>query len=872
MELTQPASSALPALTDNVRREVLPNGLTVLIKENHNAPVVALYLNTQIGYFNEPDKWNGIAHVIEHMMFKGTPTRPEKEQIATEVKNLGGYVNAGTYYEETSYYIVVPSQHLAEAMDIQADMVQNTQIDAEELAKEIEVIVQESLQKRDNPGAMLTESLYALAYDAHRIRRWRIGHPETLRGFRREDLQQFIDASYRPENLVLSIVGDVNTQETLALAQKLWGEMPQGEFQRENSPVEPARKGFRYERMTGETKQRLFNMAFPAPDVLHEDAAPLMVLSALLSDGRSARLYRKLKEELQIANSAWASYEGFLDMGVFTLGGECVGDDPLPVLQALWSEIERIKSEPVAAEELKRIKTRVETRRLTAQEEVMGVARTLASYEAIGDYRLSDTMLRRLRDVTAEDIQRVANVYLRLSQASLLEYLPADSPAPEHTTEEIERTLSALSLSASENVSAAAPVRAAHPEAKSIALPGGGTLLYKRRDDLPLIAITAAFKGGKCNESRLTCGLTNLMLKSSLKGTEKYSAEEIANRIEGLGSGIGFSAAPDFLSYSIKLKRDTLAEGFAIFREVLARPAFPADEVEREKQAIYAEIRRQQDSNASLAIDQFSAACYGEHPYGLPSSGIAAAVADQNAESVRKWHDALLRQDNLTVAVVGDVSEDEAMALFANLLSANNAETTLPPLEPPVLQPFGERIVQHNKQQTAAALGFPGANLFSEDRYALDMLSEIASGMGGRFFRTVRGDNALAYQVSAFHRSRQFSGNFIAYTSTAPENETLGPRTSACRNRPGSEREPVSDAELAAAKAALLGEHIIGTQTFSAQSSELAVCGVYGLGTEEPQRYLERIQAVTAEDIQAVAGRYLDPVHFWLGAARGGGE
>src|SRR5262249_24644872 len=160
---------------------------------------------------------------IEHMIFKGTPSRAENEQIAREIRELGGIVNAGTYYEETSYYVVVPSQHVERALEIQADAFQNSLFDADELAKEIEVIVQESLQKRDNQTAMLIESLYAQAFDQHRIRRWRIGHPETLRSFTGDDLVQFVQETYRPENITLAIVGDVTIEQARALARRYWG-------------------------------------------------------------------------------------------------------------------------------------------------------------------------------------------------------------------------------------------------------------------------------------------------------------------------------------------------------------------------------------------------------------------------------------------------------------------------------------------------------------------------------------------------------------------------------------------------------------------------------------------------------------------------
>jgi zinc protease len=216
----------LPSTTKNVRRHVLSNGLTVLIKENRAAPVAAVLAHVNVGYFNEPDRWNGLSHVIEHMFFKGTRKRPGKEQIAEDVRAMGGSINASTSYDTTAYHITVPSANVERAVEIQADTFLNSLFDGEELAKEIEVIIQESKQKRDNPGAMLLETMYAHAYDRHRIRRWRIGSDDILRSFRREDILAFIEQTYRPENIVLSVVGDVDTNGVLQAVEREWLEMP----------------------------------------------------------------------------------------------------------------------------------------------------------------------------------------------------------------------------------------------------------------------------------------------------------------------------------------------------------------------------------------------------------------------------------------------------------------------------------------------------------------------------------------------------------------------------------------------------------------------------------------------------------------------
>ncbi len=890
IEFYAPASR----LTSGVERTTLPNGLKVLVKESRTSPVVALLVSVGAGYFNEEDRVSGIAHVIEHMIFKGTPNRPEDEQFAREIRELGGTLNAATYYEETYYYVIAPAENLEKAVEVQADALQNALYDSKELAKELEVIIQESLQKRDNPSAMLFESLYELAFDKHRISRWRIGHPDPLRALTHDDLAEFVKDHYRPENMSVTLVGDFEASEALKIIEKYWGNLPRGEVKRELSPDEPSRSGFRYGRMKADTKQRLMTTLFPAPPILHADAAALMVLCSILSDGRSSRLNRKLKEELQIANGSWASYEPFERMGLFKLGGESRDDDPLKVEVALWEAVCEIAENGVTQEELERVVTRMEMGRLTSQEEVFGVARTLSSYETLGDYRLADVLPERIKAVTSEDLKRVIHTWLKLEKASLLEYLPIGGDVQERTAESIMSELSGVRISVRESVAPPPPVvmqKALAPafnnsaietligvsESKSIKLSGGGTLLYKRRTDLPLISVQTGFRGGKRAENSCLSGITNLMLKSSVKGTSSYSAQEIANKIEALGSGIGYSAAPDYFSYGFKIQTDRLKDAFAIFREVLTCPVFAEEEIEKERQSIYAEIRRQQDNNFALAYDLFNAACYGNHPYGLPMNGIAEAVAGLTSEDLQAWNAFYMRPENLVAAVVGDLSEEAAVELFSDFFSGRQRGASLnsrthdalrAKISPPSLSGTDSREIQRQKKQTAVTLGFAGAKNTDKDRYALDVLNEITSSMGGRFFRAVRGENALAYSVTSIHRSRQDAGNFIAYASTSPENEHR------VRDILGSEirrlsTERVTEQELKTAKATLIGEEAIGSQTFGSQAAELAYNGIFGLPLDETRRYLEEISKVTYAQIQEVATRYLTPENSWVGLVRG---
>jgi zinc protease len=301
-------------------------------------------------------------------------------------------------------------------------------------------------------------------------------------------------------------------------------------------------------------------------------------------------------------------------------------------------------------------------------------------------------------------------------------------------------------------------------------------------------------------------------------------------------------------------------------REVVTVPLFDEAEVERERQSIYGEIRRQQDSMSGRAVDLCNVAMFGDSPYGLPGAGIAEAVAAITTDDLRNWHSRGVRGGGAVIAAVGDIEADELAELVGYLAPAGDPASE--PEPPVMLLPPSERSVEIDRQQTAAVMAFPGVTTYDEDRFALDLLSEITSGQAGRFFQAVRGDNALAYAVSSFHRARKDAGNFVTYTATSPskEEEARSILLAECERLT---REPVGEKEMADAKEAIAGDQAISLQTFGAQAGELAVNRLLGKPLDMPEQYLARIRALTPEDILRVSAKYLDPSRTWRGAVRG---
>src|SRR6195256_5654280 len=239
---------------NSVHRTVLPNGLTVLVQEDRTAPVVAIVTYVKAGYFDETDDENGLAHALEHMFFKGTQKRGVGD-IAKETKASGGFLNAHTIYDHTTYYTVLPSSGFAKGLEIQADAYANSVIDSGELAKEMEVIIQEAKRKSDSPSAVATETLYELLHDAHRMRRWRIGREPGLREFTRDKMNAFYRNFYRPSNTILSISGDVDPADALRRVTELYGGLESLDPVRHPGPTEPQHDDFRYRELAGDIAQ-----------------------------------------------------------------------------------------------------------------------------------------------------------------------------------------------------------------------------------------------------------------------------------------------------------------------------------------------------------------------------------------------------------------------------------------------------------------------------------------------------------------------------------------------------------------------------------------------------------------------------------------
>ncbi|NNG17590.1 MAG: insulinase family protein, partial [Gemmatimonadales bacterium] len=398
------------AWTVGVQREVLPNGLRILVQRDRSAPVVAIVTHVEAGFFDEPDEWVGISHVLEHMFFKGTPSRGVGE-VARQTKAAGGYLNAGTSYDYTIYYTVLPARSLEPGLDVQSDALQHALLDEGELTRELRVIIEEAKRKLDTPAAVAREKLHALMYDRHRVRRWRIGTEEQLSRLNRDDLWRYYTSRYVPARTTVSIVGDVDESIALKLARERYGEWSATEPDIGPSPEEPPRTGLRLETLRGDVTLAHLLCGWPGVPPLDLAATALEVAAAVLSTGRGSWLYRVLRER-GLVTSVAASHFAPTELGMFTIGAELQAERIPETLDHIAQAVLRLRDQGPNVEDLERARRLLMMRWARGLEPMEGRAAAVAAAEALRDVPLLDEQYEQLTRVTVDEVRDAVARYL----------------------------------------------------------------------------------------------------------------------------------------------------------------------------------------------------------------------------------------------------------------------------------------------------------------------------------------------------------------------------------------------------------------------------------------------------------------------------
>ena len=851
LNLKAAPSEALPGVAfppSTAEKWVLPNGLAVIVQEDHSAPVASLQAWCATGSIDEDQHLGaGLSHILEHMLFKGTKTR-SANQIAQSIQDVGGYINAYTSFDRTVFWTDVPKDGVSTALEVLSDAMMNSTLPPEEYNKEQEVIRREFAMGMDDPDRMAALLLFATAYQRHPYRFPVIGELEIYNQLTQEQVMQYYKTRYVPNNLTFVVVGDVDAQKVRQQLTELFKPYPEKSLKPVFIPSEPPQLGRREVNQEFATELTHLSMAWHIPEVTSPDVPALDLLSTILGDGRSSRLYRRVREEAGLAFSISAFSYTPGDPGLFGVDATLDPKKRQAAEQLALQIVDEVKQSGVTAEELEKAKKITLSQHLGALTTMRGQASDIGSnWLLTRDLNFSREYLDAIQKVTLDDVKRVARTYLTDNNLTVVSLNPKGSLGSK--------------------AEAVKPVAAG--KIQNFELSNGLRLLVREDPRLPLVGMGAVFRGGLLAETPQDNGITRLMAKVLLKGTRTRTAEQIANGIEAVGGSISSDAGNNSFSVSVDVMKPDLKLGVELLSDVLLNATFPEKAIAREKEIQIAAIQQEEEQLTAVARNIMRQALFPQHPYALRSNGLVEPVQHLTQKDLVEFRDRYVVAKNCVLYIFGDVKAAEVKQLVEQSLgSMKSGELALANAKPSTPLSKSETVQSlKDKSQAVIMVGFRGVSLSSPDRYALELIDEASSDLGSRFFVRIREQMGLAYYVGASEMQGLVPGLFAFYLGTDPQK--IEPvKTAFLDEIHKLATEGLTAVELERAKKKIIGQQEIANQSNDAFGYHCALDELYGLGFNYYQQLDHSVNGVTLEDIKKVAAKYFRDQPYVLATVR----
>ena len=824
----------------------LKNGLTVILKEEHNAPVITVHCFVNAGSITEKEySGSGISHYVEHMLFKGTAKRPVG-QIGREIKDIGGNTNAYTSFDRTVYFITASSGHINNILDIMSDVLFSSSFDKDETVKEQEVILKEINMQDDSPGSYMSRLVWDAMYKVHPYGMPVIGYADIFKSINREDLLKYYRRMYVPNNMVLVVVGDFKTEETKDYITKYFGGYERKAV--EVSPIaqEPQQLAQRDVRDEFDINASYLFMGYHGPDIYSDDMCAMDALAIILGQGDTSRLVRDIKEKKQkvYSISSW-SYTP-MDPGVFGIDAELDEKNIEIVKSEILCHIKKIKEGAVSREELDRAAIKTVNEHIFSLQTVEGLARNMGSDETYThSLEFSNNYIRKIQKLKPEDITRVANKYLREDTLTTVVLVPKKSGQQAVYDKKNTGTL---------------------PEIKKIVLRNGIRLLIREDHRLPVVAVRAVLQGGLRAEDVKNNGICNLMKDVMLKGTRKRTAEQLSSIIESRGIALDSFSGSNSFGLSCNMISNETETGLEILSDVLLNPSFPENEIAKSKELIYNSIRTSDDNILDAAKKLLKKTMFKEHPYSFLEIGEEESVKNITRNDIDSFYKTLVVPENLVIAVYGDIETDSVPRMIEKLFrfsSGGNGVSGMTTSKADFPADIRKEFKKVDKKQTVVFAGFKGVDLYNKDRYAIEMLGSILNNQGGRLFESIRDRQALAYMVGTFNIIGVDTGAFVFYAVTEKDKKEKAMEGILAEIKK-LKNELIGGEELKRAKAELTGRYANEIQTSDGVAFKTSLDELYGIGYNDFLNYCDRINAVKAEDIKRIALNYFDTSRYAL--------
>ena len=867
------ASSTL-STTEGAQKTVLDNGLTVLTKEVHTAPVVSVQVWYKVGSRNEPPGENGISHQLEHLMFKGTANRPI--QFGRFFNALGSQSNAFTAYDMTAYYGTVEQDKLEAMLTLEADRMENALIGESELESEKRVVISE-LQGFENSSSFRLGKAVLRAAMPDRSYGLPVGGTKAdVESFTLEAVQRYYQTYYTPDNAVLVITGDFETEPLLAKVQELFGRIPKRTGNAPAAGVVPAEAPTSPIVLREPGSAALLNAIYPLVDVNHPDVPAIDLMDTILTVGRSSRFYQALIES-GLASDASAYPAEMIDPGWYDVSVTAAPDQSLEEIdRTLLQTIEELRQNGVSQEELDRAKTQLKTTFVLYSQDITSQGSELGYYETVaGDYQYSDRYLAAVEQVTTDDIKRVAQTYLDPAKRTVGFFEPTQLDGSPGTSGGADTTRVVENFNPGQPVDPAEVARylpsiddttdttsQAIPE--KFTLENGLQVLLLPSYSTPMINLSGWVEAGSSFDTVEKAGLASLTADNLLNGTQTKDALTLAKTLEDEGAELQFSSRREAVSidgYALNENLPTLIQTLA---DVLQQATFPTDQLELSRQRALTALSAELDDPEQLSWRVFRQTVYPEsHPlYTAPTPENLAQITQADLISFYRTH---YRPDTTVLSLVGDFDSQQVKSLLSQTFANWKAEGDRPSLSYPDVS-LPQSVTRLNrtlpgKVEAVTFMGYNG-NIKRQDPryYAAMVVNQILGGdtLSSRLGAEIRDRQGLTYGIFSFFQAGLQPGPFAILMQTAPEDADKAiDSTLAVLNQ--LRTQGVTPAEIDTAKRSLSSSYSVDLSDPTLLSSEILFNSVYGLSAEEIRDYPAKIEAVTPEQVQQVLAELIYP-------------
>jgi zinc protease len=843
-------------MDDKLFQKKLPNGLELFHIQDPSAPVASIQALVGVGSADEKKGEEGLTHFIEHLLFKGTDRRDVGE-IAKEVESEGGEMNAYTSFDETVFYITTATAYTEHAFDVLGDMMSSPRFDGDEIDREREVVIEEMRRGDDSPQSLLFKNLLGTRFKKHPYGRPVIGKKKVVSEVSRGEIIKYFNRYYSTGNMKLLSVGPHDFKEIEGFAKKYFKKIKKGRPRRPKRELEPEQKQFRYKSQRFDLQEAFVSIGFPIPNFFHDDVPLLELLMGVLGFGQSARLRRKLQEEEGVANGVTAGVFSGKEPGIAYVAATVPDGKLEEALSSFGREISNLIHHPIEDEEFSRLKNNFFSDLVYQKETVEGQASRVGHYLLLGaDLSLEEKHMSLIQHATSEDLQRVAKEYLKPHSATLSYLFPEGlkkEPVDRKKAEKLFKDAFRSKIPAQKKKRKRSSKDLTYLETLS----NGVRVAFHQKKGVPITSMELIQLGGCRFEKKGYEGMAHLSSLLLERGTEQKSFERFSNEMESMASSFGSFSGRNTMGLSLQCLSKHFDRSLSLAAESFFESAFTELECERVKRLTSERIKAENDDPVQICFRGFLKYLYGDHPYSYPVHGTEQSLKALTASGCKDFWSAMKNPKECVVSVCSDLDPETCLSSLEESLGqwqASQDNEKLVDRLHKVNSPAEETRVEFKKEREQAhvLLGYLGYRFEDEGVTALELISSILSGQGGRLFLELRDKKSLAYSLAPFKSEGIERGYFGVYIGCAPNKieESIQGIQSELKKLVDKK---VTRAELARSKKYILGREAIGLQRNAAFSKMIGFDEMYGLGAKAYMRRAKEIRAVTPDDISNVA-------------------